>query len=136
MENDNSKETTIQSFKDLRVYQNLYKAMLLVHKEIVPKLPAEEKYDLCPQMRRASKSATALISEGFAKRYKDKHWKKYIEDTQGECNEMINHLSTCIDLYPDHVNVDTCNQVIELYDISCRQLTNLKKTWKNFHSNS
>jgi hypothetical protein len=36
----------IRSFKDLEVYQNSYKAMLIVMKQIVPKLPEAEKYDL------------------------------------------------------------------------------------------
>lgn len=135
MENGNSNKTTIRSFQDLKVYQNLYKAMLLVHKEITPKLPIEEKYDLGDQMRRASKAAPALLAEGFAKRYKDKHWKKYLEDSKGESNEMIHHLSTSIDLYPNHVNIETCKQIIEIYDISCRQLTNLEKIWKNYREN-
>ncbi len=35
----------ITSFRDLEVYQNTYKAMLIVMKEIVLKLPDSEKYD-------------------------------------------------------------------------------------------
>ncbi len=35
----------ITSFKDLEVYQNTYKAMLIVMKEIVLKLPDSQKYD-------------------------------------------------------------------------------------------
>ena len=37
---------SIRSFKDLIVYQNTYKAMLLVMKELLPLLPESEKYDL------------------------------------------------------------------------------------------
>jgi len=59
----------IKSFKDLYVYQNLYEAMIIVHTKIVPSLPQDEKFDLGSQMKRASKSAPALIAEGFAKRY-------------------------------------------------------------------
>ena len=136
MENGKTTTDSIRSFQDLRVYQNLYKAMLIVHREIIPKLPPHEKDDLCPQMRRASKAAPALLAEGFAKRYKEKHWKKYLEDSQGECNEMIHHLSTCIDLYPGFVNVETCKQLIEIYDLSCKQLNNVIKKWKNYHENS
>ena len=67
---------TIKTFKDLRVYQNLYSAMIQIHKKVVPTLPQEEKYDLAPQMRRASKGAPALVAEGFAKRYQKKQWRK------------------------------------------------------------
>lgn len=131
--NENINRKTIKSFQDLEVYQRLYKAMILVHKEIVPKLPKEEKFDLGDQMKRASKGAPALIAEGFAKRYQVKQWKKYLNDTVGECNEMIHHLSVCIDVYSQYVNVETCKEVIDIYDISCKQLTKLGQSWKNYH---
>ena len=136
MKNRKTNTSPIRSFQDLEVYKNLYKAMLLAHKEIISHLPQEEKDDLCSQMRRASKAAPALLAEGFAKRYKEKHWKKYLEDSQGESNEMIHHLSVCIDLYPDFVPVEMCQQLIEIYDNSCKQLTNGIKKWKNYHENS
>lgn len=59
----------ITSFKDLEVYQNSYDAMLIVMKEIVPKLPDTEKYDLKEQLRRACKAIPRLIAEGYAKRH-------------------------------------------------------------------
>jgi four helix bundle protein len=136
MEDGKTNTGPIRSFQDLVVYQNLYKAMLVVHKEIIPNLPPEEKDDLCSQMRRASKAPPALLAEGFAKRYKEKHWKKYLEDSQGEANEMIHHLSICIDLYPTFISTETCRQLIETYDIACKQLTNIIKKWKNYHENS
>src|SRR3989338_278503 len=123
----------IRSFRDLRVYQNLHKAMIIVHTKIVPTLPKEEKFDLCDQMKRASKSSPAQIAEGFAKRYQKRAWHKYIEDSQGEANEMINHLTVCIDVYPQYVNAELCQETIDLYDICCRQLTKLSQSWQNFH---
>jgi len=41
----------IRSFKDLDVYNNLYQASLTVLREILPKLPEEEKYNLKDQRR-------------------------------------------------------------------------------------
>lgn len=128
-----SNKKTIKSFRDLNVYQNLYKAMVLVLTKILPKLPNEEKFDLKDQMRRACKAGPALIAEGFAKRYQKKNWQKYIDDTIGECNEMIHHLSVCIDVYSKYVDRKICEEIIDLYDHSSRQLTSLKKSWKNFH---
>ena len=46
----------ITSFRDLEVYHNTYNAMLLVMKEVVPKLPDSEKYDLKDQLSRACKA--------------------------------------------------------------------------------
>jgi len=62
-------KTDIKSFQDLIIYQNLYKAMLVVHMEIVSSLSSDERFGLCSQMKRASKAAPALIAEGFAKRF-------------------------------------------------------------------
>ncbi len=107
--------------------------MILVHKKIIPSLLQEEKYDLVNQMSRASKAGPALIAEGFAKRYQKKNWKKYLDDALGESNEMIHHLSACIDLYGDFVNKDTCEKAIDLYDLSCRQMAKLSRVWQNFH---
>jgi len=36
----------IRSFKDLEIYQESYQLSLIVNREIVVKLPKEEKYDL------------------------------------------------------------------------------------------
>jgi len=124
----------IKSFQDLIVYKNLYRAMILVHKEVASKLPKEEKFDLVDQMKRASKSAPALIAEGFARRYQRRHWQKYINDTIGESNEMIHHLSTCIDIYYKHIDASRCREIIDIYDTSCKQLTKLGQSWQNFHS--
>ncbi len=122
---ENSNKTSIKSFQDLIVYQNLYNAMKIIHLEIIPYLPQDERFDLVDQMRRASKAAPALIAEGFAKRYQKKQWNKYINDTIGECNEMIHHLSVCVDVYYKFINVNRCKDVIDIYDISCKQLTKL-----------
>ena len=124
----------IRSYRDLEVYQNLYKAMIVVLTEIIPKLPKEEKYDLADQMRRACKAPPALLSEGFAKRYQKKNWQKYLDDCIGECNEMTNHLSVCIDIYYRCVDSIICKRVIEIYDISCRQLYRLREVWRDFHN--
>jgi four helix bundle protein len=112
---ENNKNKTIKSFRDLHVYQNLYKAMILMLTKIIPRLPKDEKYDLTDQMRRTCKAGPALIAEGFAKRYQKKNWQKYIDDTIGECNEMIHHLSVCIDVYSKYVDKKICEKLIDFY---------------------
>jgi len=124
----------IKSFQDLIVYQNLYQAMILVYKNIIHRLPKEERFDLASQMRRASKAAPALIAEGFAKRYQIRQWQKYINDTIGECNEMIHHLSICADIYGQFFDDVLYKEIIDLYDKSCRQLTKLGQSWRDFHA--
>lgn len=130
---ENGHKKPIKTFQDLIVYQNLYKAMLIVLKEILPTLPKEERFDLVVQMRRACKAGSALIAEGFAKRYQKKNWERYINDTIGESYEMIHHLSICSQVYSQYIKESSCNEAVNLYDITCKQLTNLKKSWKNYH---
>ena len=127
------RKKSIKSFHDLEVYSRLYKLMLIVLKEIVPKLPAEERFDLKDQLRRCCKAGPALVAEGFAKRYQLRSWRKYLEDAMGECNEMIHHLSVCRDVYPDFIDKNLCQKLINEYDIVNRQIFYLRKSWKNFH---
>jgi four helix bundle protein len=132
MDNGNK---TIKSFQDLRVYQQLYKNQIIILTQVAPRLPKEEKYDLASQMRRCCKAPCALLAEGFAKRYQRKNWQKYLDDAIGECNEMINHLSVCRDVYFNNIDIKLCNELINSYDSSSRQLFRLREVWKNFHEN-
>jgi len=84
---DNNQKKPIKSFKDLEVYQNTYKAMLKVMKEIVPKLPELEKYDLRDQLSRSCKAIPRLIAEGYAKKHQKAGFQKYLDEAMGECNE-------------------------------------------------
>lgn len=133
MENGNTTKKPIRSYRDLIVYQNLYKAMVIVLTQVIVKLPKEEKYDLVDQMRRCCKAPPALLAEGFAKRYQKRNWQKYLDDCIGECNEMINHLSVCIDVYHSYIDNQLCQDLIKTYDISNRQLYKLKQKWRDFY---
>ena len=129
----NNKNKTIRSFRDLRVYQSLYKTMVVVLTKIIPRLPREEKYDLVDQLRRCCKASPALLAEGFAKRYQRRNWRKYLDDTMGECNEMIHHLSVCLDVYHKYIDQELCEDLIKTYDVVNRQLYKLRESWQDFH---
>ena len=126
------KKKRIASFKDLEVYQNTYNTMLIVMKEIVPKLPNSEKFDLKDQLSRACKAIPRLIAEGYAKRHQKRGFRKYIDDAMGECNEMVVSLSQARDIYPTYVNIKRCDQLVDIYDKSGRQLYKLGDAWSNF----
>lgn len=118
------------SFKDLDVYKRLYKLALLVHKEVLPKLPVQEKYGLRDQLTRSTKSPPALIAEGYARRQSAKEWRKYLRDAVGECNESVVHLSLVRDLYPKLIDASVCDNLIEEYEIAGKQLYRLGESWK------
>lgn len=131
-----TKNKKVTGFQDLEVYQNLFRLMTVVITKVIPKLPKEERFDLADQMRRACKAPPALLAEGFAKRYQKKSWGKYIEDCLGECYEMVNHLSTMKSLYSRYFkSPESIDLLIDQYDKCCRQLTKLKKAWKEYHKN-
>jgi len=122
----------ITSFRDLEVYQNSYRAMLLVMREIIPKLPGLEKFDLKNQLSRSCKAIPRLIAEGYAKRHQKSGFQKYLNDAMGECNETIVSIEQCRDLYSSYVDEKICAELIKSYDISGRQLYKLSEAWTKF----
>ena len=122
----------IASFKDLDVYQNTYSSMMIAMKDIVPKLPDSEKFDLKNQISRACKAIPRLIAEGYAKRHQKSGFQKYLDDAMAECNEMVVSLSQSRDIYPTDVDIKQCDELIDIYDKSGRQLYKLGSLWTNF----
>ena len=125
-------QKVIKSFRDLNVYQNTYKAMMDVMTKIVPALPENEKFDLKDQLSRSCKSIPRLIAEGYAKRHQKMGFQKYLDDAMAECNENIVSLEQCIDLYSKDVDTATCKKLVELYDVSGRQIYKLSEAWSKF----
>lgn len=120
----------IRSFRDLEVYQNTYKASILTATKILPKLPDTEKYDLRDQLSRSSKAIPRLIAEGFAKKHQKFGFQKYLDDAMAECNETIVSIEQVKDIY--NIEADLCNELVDAYDKSARQLFNLAEAWDKF----
>lgn len=59
----------LNSFKDLNVWQRAHQLVLLIYKE-TSVFPADERFGLTSQIRRAAVSVAANIAEGFRKRHK------------------------------------------------------------------
>jgi len=120
----------IRSFKDLYVYQNTYSSMLVIMKEVINQLPDYEKYDLTSQLRRSCKAIPRLIAEGFAKKHQKAGFQKYLDDSIGECNEIIVSLEQARDLYG--LEKDQIDILVSKYDISARQIYKLSQSWTKF----
>ena len=120
----------IKSFTDLDVYQNTYKASVIVLTKIIPKLPKCEQFDLSDQLRRSVKAIPRLIAGGFAKRHQHKGFQKYLDDAAGGSNETIVSLSHVRDVYNLELNLIT--GLIDTYDKASRQLYNLSVAWESF----
>lgn len=104
--------------------------MLRVIKEVLPKLPASEKFDLRDQLNRSCKAIPRLIAEGYGKRHQKAGFQKYLDDALGECNETIVSLEQCRDIY--QMDIALINGLVDIYDKSSRQLYKLAKAWTQF----
>lgn len=129
---DKKSKSPIRNFKDLEVYKNSYDASLKVIKQIVPRLPAEEKFDLADQLRRSSKAVPRLIAEGYSKRHQVKGFQRYLDDALAESNETIVSLNHAKDLYENNIDAKLTKELIDCYDILSKQIYNLAKSWKTF----
>lgn len=123
-------EKPIKSFRDLVVYQETYNLSIRVAKEVLPKLPAREKYDLIDQLSRSSKAIPRLIAEGYAKRHQKAGFQKYLDDAMAECNETIVSLEQCRDIFG--LNKELIDELVLGYDKSGRQIYRLGEAWTNF----
>jgi len=86
---------TARDFEDLDVY----KVAREFRKEIYAltrELPAQEKFVLVPQMRRAALSATSNIAEGHGT-YTHKQSIDYLHRSRGSVYELRDHLNACAD---------------------------------------
>jgi four helix bundle protein len=73
-------------FRDLKVYQLAFNlAMEIFHES--KKFPAEEKYSLTDQIRRASRSVPGNIAEGYRKKWYPKMFVSKMVDADGEATE-------------------------------------------------
>lgn len=63
---ENRIKDKIQSFEDLECWKACNEVKMFIA-GIIKKLPAQEKYDLADNLRRASRSATRNIAEGYGR---------------------------------------------------------------------
>ena len=78
----------IYNCRDLKVYQLSFSSAVKIF-EITKKFPREERYSLIDQIRRSSRSVSANIREGFAKRrYKDV-FVRHLNDALGSSEETV-----------------------------------------------
>lgn len=79
-----------RGFEDLECFKLALDVIANAH-EFARSLPAEEKYDMAPQIRSAAKSITANIAEGYG-RYHYLDSLKFYSNARGSLNEVLGHL--------------------------------------------
>lgn len=109
-----SDELKVKSYKDLLVWQ---KGIALVGKihEITSGFPANEKYGLMSQMRRAAVSVPSNIAEGQA-RYTTGEFIHFVSNAEGSLAELETQLIVAIEVHycTEQGISDTLGLVVEL----------------------
>jgi len=75
-------------FEGLRVFELAYEGALEIFR-LSKLFPAEEKYSLTDQIRRASRSVCANTAEAYRKRRYLKHYVMKLTDADGEASETL-----------------------------------------------
>jgi four helix bundle protein len=99
--------TTLDAWKKARLVK------LFFYREVIPCLPAEEKFNLNTQIRRASISGTANISEGYG-RYHHQEGIQFYRIARASIYELKDHLTSCYDL--DFITKETYEIGISLIE--------------------
>jgi len=81
----------IQKHQELIVWQKAMDTAMLVF-EITKTFPVEERYSLTDQMRRASRSVAAQISESWRRRRYRAAFVNKMNEAEGEAAEMQTHI--------------------------------------------
>lgn len=84
------------SYQTLNVYKDA-KALVVEVYKLLKQYPAEERYALCDQIRRAAISITSNIAEGMS-RYSDKEKVHFLEIAYASMMEVESQLEISVDL--------------------------------------
>ena len=119
----------IKSYKDLKVYQMSYKLAMDIFWE-TKNFPKDELYSLTNQIRRASRSISANIVEGWAKRRYENILKRHLIDAIGSCGETKLWLDFSCDC--KYLTEENYSKFISKSDEIGKMLNGLYDNWKNF----
>lgn len=112
---------TINSYKELKVYQKSYQIALETYK-LTKNFPTEEKYGLISQLQRAVVSVPANIAEGFG-RYSTKEFIQFLRISLGSLNEVRVYYDLAKDLsYIKREDFERLKNELELVSIMLNRL--------------
>ena len=119
----------VRTYRDIEAYQRAKALVVPMHK-LVTGFPAHERFDLCDQIRRASKSVVVNILEGYSHKDTPTRAKQFWRIAMGSANQMIEHLETAVAL--EYASQDICQPHMEQYTIVAKQLNKLIQVWRKF----
>jgi len=117
----------IKSYKDLKVHKESFSLAMDIF-WITRKFPKEEIYSLTSQIVRSSRSVSANISEGWAKRTYDSVFKQHLIHSLGSNSETEDWLD--YSLQCKYISKEVYDTLIEKNNRIGRMLTKLHQNWK------
>jgi four helix bundle protein len=88
---------SIKSLETLEVWKKAKDFALRVYREVLPTLPAEEKWNLNQQLRRSSNSVAANVAEGYGRYYYQDNI-RFCYNARGSLEETLSHLVICLEM--------------------------------------
>jgi four helix bundle protein len=92
----------IKSFEELDCWK-VSRELRLELSKLLKSFPKDEKFELVSQIRRASRSVTNNIAEGFG-RYHYQEFIRFCRISRGSLTELTDHLIICCD--EDYISSD------------------------------
>ena len=93
----------MKNYRDLEIYKLSYELAVRAH-DLTLSLPKFEMYEEGSQLRRASKSITANIVEGYGRRRYKADFIRFLVYSHASCDETILHLNFLKDTYKNISN--------------------------------
>ena len=116
----------IFGYRKLIAYQKGKEVVKRTYK-LLKKFPAEERYAMCDQLRRASVSITSNIAEGVS-RYSSKDKSHFIEIAYGSLMEVSSQFDIAEDL--GYITADDRKNMDLLIEEEARLLSGLQNSFK------
>jgi four helix bundle protein len=119
----------IQGLETLEAWKKSRAFVLVIYKEVLPLLPADEKWHLNQQIRRSAQSVVANIAEGHGRFYYQDNV-RFCYIARGSLTETYTHLLLAFDLkyIPDELFNRLKNQIEELIRIINGYIAYLKRS--------
>ena len=114
-------------YRKLMAYQKGKEVVMQTYK-LLKKFPAEEKYALCDQLKRASVSITSNIAEG-TNRFSVKDKSHFVEIAYGSLMEVSSQLEMAEDL--GYISTEERQSMDKLIDEEARLLSGLKRAYSS-----
>lgn len=123
------KQGAIKSYRDLKVFQLSYSSAMEAF-NLTKRFPREELYSLTDQIRRASRSVSSNIVEGWAKREYENIFKRQLVDAVGSCEETKLWLKFALDC--GYISADDFITQSEKWDEVGKMLHGLHDNWRTY----